>query len=76
MDDYVRATIVVAVVFVTSLVGLLPATIAAQKGRSFLVWWLFGTALVPIALPWAFFLRTRDGIETSSLTETGDPNVR
>ena len=30
--------------------GLIPATIASQKGRSFFAWWVYGTLLLPIAL--------------------------
>lgn len=33
------------------VLGLVPAVIAARKGRNFLVWWLFGSSLLPIALP-------------------------
>ena len=33
-----------------SAMGLLPATIASEKGRSFFAWWVYGTLLLPIAL--------------------------
>ncbi len=36
--------------------GLITALIARSRGRRFLVWWLFGTALFPIALPLAIAL--------------------
>src|SRR5262245_32151157 len=32
-------------------VGLIPAAIAKSKGRDFLLWWLFGAALLIVALP-------------------------
>ncbi len=38
-------------VVVAMLFGLIPAAIAHTKGRSFLGWWLFGTALFIVALP-------------------------
>lgn len=46
----------VAVVFapwvfaVALLLGLVPATIASVKGRSFLDWWVYGAVLWPLAL--------------------------
>lgn len=33
------------------ILGLIPATIAKTKGRSFLVWWFYGTMILIIALP-------------------------
>jgi predicted nucleic acid-binding Zn ribbon protein len=41
----------VFVLVVAALLGLLPATIAASKGRTFFVWWLYGAALFIVALP-------------------------
>ena len=35
------------------VIGLLPATIAYRKGRSFILWWLFGAILFIVALPLA-----------------------
>ena len=40
------ATLMIAV-----LIGLIPATIASNKGGPFASWWMFGTALFIIALP-------------------------
>lgn len=36
---------------VAILIGLLPAFIAQGKGRSFVLWWLYGAALFIVALP-------------------------
>jgi hypothetical protein len=33
-----------------SALGLLPATIASEKGRSFFAWWVYSALLLPIAL--------------------------
>ena len=33
------------------LLGLIPAAIAKKKGRSFILWWIFGTLLFIVALP-------------------------
>lgn len=32
------------------LLGLLPAAIALGKGRNFLLWWFYGTLLLPFAI--------------------------
>jgi hypothetical protein len=39
------------------LLGLIPATVAKSKGRSFFVWWIYGTALFIVALPHALVMR-------------------
>lgn len=40
------------------LIGLIPATIARKKGRSFITWWIYGGLLFIIALPHALLLKT------------------
>lgn len=54
------------------VIGLLPATIAANKGRNFILWWLFGAGLFIVALPCAVMLK-RDvkAIEAAAIA-TGD----
>jgi zinc-ribbon domain len=42
--------------FVVVLIGLIPAKIASDKGRSFVAWWLYGSALFIIALPHALLI--------------------
>ncbi len=42
---------------VLAVPGLVPALIAHRKGRNFLVWWLFGTALFIIALPASLLIK-------------------
>lgn len=68
-----RATSMAFVVIVI-LIGILPASIAQKKGRSFVLWWIFGSALFIVALPAAFLIsdrsyappiRTRAGFCTS-----------
>lgn len=39
------------IVILAVLIGLIPASIAAIKGRSFLLWWLYGAAIFIVALP-------------------------
>jgi hypothetical protein len=38
------------------ILGLIPASIAHRKGRSFLLWWLYGSVLLLLAWPHAVFL--------------------
>ncbi len=45
----------IAVVLIAG--GLITALIAKNKGRDFLKWWLYGTLVLPIALPHALSLR-------------------
>lgn len=40
------------------LLGLIPASIARLKGRSFFVWWIYGAALFIVALPHALIMKT------------------
>jgi hypothetical protein len=44
-------------VIVAILIGLFPAAIARSKGRSFVAWWLYGTALFIVALPHSLLLK-------------------
>ena len=41
----------VASVYFFALLGLIPAAIAAKKGRSFGKWWIYGTLLILVVLP-------------------------
>ena len=43
------------------LFGLIPGVIANSKGHSFLLWWLFGAAMLIIALPCSIFLKNISG---------------
>ena len=53
-----------------ALIGLLPAYIAHKKGRSFLLWWLFGAALFIVALPAALVISPdNDAIEQRQLQQ-------
>jgi len=44
-----------------AFLGLLPAAIAASKGRDFFMWWLYGSALFIIALPHAIVVGPAGG---------------
>jgi cytochrome c-type biogenesis protein len=42
------------------VLGLIPAIIAARKGRNFWEWWVFGAVLFPIAMVAVFFLKPKE----------------
>ena len=48
-------------VIALAVLGLVPAMIAAKKGRSFVGWWLFGFVLFVIALPAAWLVESLQG---------------
>jgi hypothetical protein len=39
------------------LLGLIPATIARNKGKNFAVWWFYGAMLFIVALPHALWIK-------------------
>ena len=58
------------ILIVALLIGLIPATIAKGKGRSFGLWWFYGTALFIIALPHSLIMKANnEAIERQQLSE-------
>ena len=54
------------------IIGLIPAAIAASKGRNFMLWWLYGAGLFIIALPHSLMLKPDEkAMETEKLA-SGD----
>ncbi len=52
------------------VLGLIPATIAAWKGRSFVPWWLYGAALFLVATPHAILThRNMAGVDGRKAAE-------
>jgi hypothetical protein len=47
------------VLIIAAIIGLLPAFIAQQKGRSFIAWWAYGALLFIVALPHALIMSAR-----------------
>jgi hypothetical protein len=47
---------VLTILILTCLLGLIPAYIAHQKGRSFVLWWQYGAMLFIVALPHALMI--------------------
>lgn len=42
-----------------AVLGLIPAAIARHKGDSFLWWWLVGTVMLIVALPWVLLMKDK-----------------
>lgn len=52
------------------LLGLIPAMIAQSKGKSFGLWWFYGTMLFIIALPHALIMSAdKEAIENQQLSD-------
>lgn len=52
------------ILVIAVLIGLIPATVAKNKGYSFGGWWFYGTMLFIIALPHALMMKpNRAGID-------------
>jgi hypothetical protein len=39
------------------VIGLIPAAIAQGKGRSFVLWWIYGAAIFIVALPHSLIMK-------------------
>ena len=46
-----------SILLIAVLIGFIPAVIAQGKGKSFILWWIYGAALFIIALPHALLMR-------------------
>jgi len=57
-------------IIVAVLLGLIPATIAKNKGYEFAVWWIYGAALFIVALPHALIMKPNSaGVESQQRAE-------
>lgn len=45
------------VLVIAVLIGLIPAAIAHGKGKSFVLWWVYGAAIFIVALPHALIMK-------------------
>lgn len=53
-----------------TLLGLIPATVARGKGKSFVMWWIYGALIFIVALPHALLMKSDTrGIERQKLSE-------
>lgn len=58
-------------VFIGALIiGLIPAFIAQSKGRSFVLWWIYGALMFIMALPHSLIMKAdQQAIERRQLSE-------
>lgn len=57
-------------IIVVVLLGLIPASIAKNKGYEFVTWWLYGALLFIVALPHALLMKpNQSGVETRQREE-------
>ncbi len=57
------------------ILGLIPAGIAARKGRQFTDWWLFGISLFPIAIVTALLIHPLEAAQSPSPNTPASPEV-
>lgn len=53
------------------LLGLIPAFVASNKGRSFWLWYIYGVCLFIIALPHSIMLSSKDKYLRQNAAENG-----
>lgn len=52
------------------LIGLIPAFIAQGKGKSFVLWWIYGALIFIVALPHSLIMKAdQQSIEKQQLSE-------
>lgn len=57
-------------IIITILIGIIPAVIAQGKGKSFVLWWIYGALLFIIALPHSLIMKPDEkSIENQKLSE-------
>ena len=54
-----------------AVLGVLPAAIAASKGRSFFGWWLFGALLFIVAFPASIIISSSKSVADSRAVQSG-----
>jgi len=58
------------VFLIAILIGLIPAIIAQSKGRSFVLWWIYGAGLFIVALPHSLIMKANiQAMEQQQLSE-------
>jgi hypothetical protein len=58
------------ILMVAILLGLIPASIARKKGKSFGLWWFYGAMIFIVALPHALIMSSdKKAVELQQLSE-------
>jgi hypothetical protein len=57
---------------VAIIIGLVPAAVAAGKGRSFMAWWFYGAAFWIVAMPWSLVLKPDQRAIDAKALSSGD----
>jgi cytochrome c-type biogenesis protein len=65
-DELVLGRAILLILIGLGLIGLIPAAIAARKGRNFFDWWMFGVVLFPVALVMALRIKPPVVVELSN----------
>jgi hypothetical protein len=66
-DEVQAGTYLLLAIGILIILGLVPAFIARSKGRKFIDWWLFGAALIFIALPASLLIKPKSEANESNL---------
>ena len=53
-------------IVLAAILGLIPARIAASKGRNFALWWFYGWMLLIVAIPHSLLLRPANARPTGT----------
>lgn len=58
------------VLIIALIIGIIPAFIAQNKGRSFFLWWIYGALLFIVALPHSLIMKSdQKALEEKQLSE-------
>ena len=75
-DEVQAGTYLLLIIGLLIVLGLIPAFIARSKGRKFIEWWLFGAALIIVALPASLLIKPKDdGTETNIPLSTDEMDL-
>jgi len=56
--DFLQSGIIEQMFLIAAVIALVPALIAYSKGKSFILWWLYGTFFLLLALPHSLLVRS------------------
>jgi cytochrome c-type biogenesis protein len=71
IDEVSVGRLLLAGLLILAVLALIPAALAARKGKDFINWWLFGLGLFPVALVAAFLIRDEKPVEANEKSVEG-----